>query len=102
MAGDEQSQRAKITYYESELPADGDSIVANFECSGTSAAYVPVKIVGTLEGTVAAGIFTGRTMNGTWIEVGGKTGDINASTYEVAIQTATETTEGTEGTEVAE
>ena len=92
VAGDEQSQRAKITYYESELPADGDSIVANFECSGTSAAYIPVKIVGTLEGTVAAGIFTGRTMNGTWIEVGGKTGDINATTDPVVIVSGGETT----------
>ncbi len=88
VANDEQSQRAKITYYESELPADGDSIIANFECSGTSAAYIPVKIVGTLEGTVAAGVFTGRTMNGTWIEVGGKTGDINATTDPIVIVTS--------------
>lgn len=89
VAGDEQSQRAKITYYESELPADGDMIVANFEASGTSAAYIPVKIVGTFEGAVVAGIFTSRQLDGTWIEMGGKTGDINAQTESVAIQMPT-------------
>lgn len=88
VSDDEQAHRAKATYYESELPADGDSIIANFEVSGISAAYIPVKIVGTLEGTVAAGVFTGRAMNGTWIEAGGKTGDINATTDPVVIATA--------------
>ena len=87
VSDDEQARRAKATYYESELPADGDSIIANFEVSGTSAAYIPVKIVGTLEGTVAAGVFTGRKMNGTWIEAGGKTGDVNATTDSIVIQT---------------
>ncbi|HRT06229.1 MAG TPA: hypothetical protein P5204_11080 [Kiritimatiellia bacterium] len=89
VSDDETAHRAKSTYYESELPADGDSIIANFEASGISAAYIPVKIVGTLEGTVAAGVFTGRKMNGTWIEAGGKTGDINATTDSVVIQTTT-------------
>jgi len=83
---DEISARAKATYYESELPADGDVIVASFEASGVSAAFIPVKIVGTFEGTVVAGIFTSRQMDGTWIESGGKTGNINAQTESVAIQ----------------
>ena len=92
----------KATYYESALPANGDAVIASFECSGVSAAFVQVKVVVTLQGEVANGVFTSRRMDGTWIELGGKTGDINASTYEVAIQTATENTEGTEGTEGAE
>ncbi len=86
VSGDEQAHRAKATYYESELPADGDVIVASFEASGVSAAFIPVKIVGTFEGTVLAGVFTGRQMDGTWIESGGKTGNINAQTESVAIQ----------------
>lgn len=89
VSNDEISQHAKATYYESELPADGDVIVASFEASGMSAAYIPVKIVGTFEGTVAAGVFASRQMDGTWIESGGKTGNINAQTESVAIQTAT-------------
>ena len=91
VANDEKSA-GKITYYESELPEDGDAIVATFECSGVSSALMQVKIVGTFQGMVAASIFTSRRMDGTWIELGGKTGDINASTSEVAIPTSTATT----------
>lgn len=98
---DEIAARAKATYYESELPADGDVIVANFEASGISAAYVPVQIVGTFEGTVSAGVFTSRQMDGTWIETGGKTGNINAQTESVAIQTTTTTTTGSNDTTTA-
>ena len=86
VADDETAHRAKATYYESELPADGDVIVASFEASGVSAANVPVRIVGTFEGAVSAGVFTSRQMDGTWIESGGKTGNINAQTESVAIQ----------------
>jgi len=75
----------KYTYYESPLPENGDVIIASFEVSGVSAASMSVKIVGTLEGAVAAGVFTSRTMDGTWIEVGGKTGDVNGQTETVAI-----------------
>ena len=78
-------RQAKVTYYESTLPENGDSIMATFECIGVSAAMMQVKIVGTLQGEVAAGVFTSRRMDGTWVELGGKTGDINASTAEVAI-----------------
>ncbi|NLG35479.1 MAG: hypothetical protein GX548_09020, partial [Lentisphaerae bacterium] len=94
-------RRAKVTYYESTLPENGDSIIATFECTGVSAAMMQVKIVGTLQGQVAAGVFTSRRMDGTWVELGGKIGDINASTAEVAItvsgmETETETETGTE------
>lgn len=92
VSSDETAHRAKATYYESELPADGDVVVASFEASGVSAAYIPVKIVGTFEGTVVAGIFASRQMDGTWIESGGKTGNINAQTESVAIQAPAATT----------
>ena len=78
------------------MPRDGDVIVATFSTSGTSAAGKQVTITGTFQGNVASSVFTGRTMQGTWIEAGGKTGDINGTTTSVAIApTATETTETT-------
>ncbi|MDR0994505.1 MAG: hypothetical protein LBN38_08100 [Verrucomicrobiota bacterium] len=67
------------------MPQNGDMIVASFECKGTSAAGKEVRIVGTLQGEVAASVFTGRTMTGTWIETNGKTGDINGTTAAIAI-----------------
>lgn len=73
------------------MPKDGDVIVATFNCKGTSAAGMGVTITGTFQGSVASGVFTGRTMQGTWIESGGKTGDINGSTVSVAIPTSSET-----------
>lgn len=86
-ANDNVSQRAKYTYYESPLPEDGDVIIASFDCSGVSHAGVPVRITGVFQGTVAAGVFTGRTMSGTWIEAYGKTGDINGQTTSLPITT---------------
>lgn len=79
------------------MPRDGDVIVATFSTSGTSAAGKQVTITGTFQGNVAASVFTGRTMQGTWIEAGGKTGDINGTTTAVSIPAAasTETTETT-------
>lgn len=78
------------------MPRDGDVIVATFSTSGTSAAGKQVTITGTFQGNVASSVFTGRTMQGTWIEAGGKTGDINGTTTSVAIaptaSTETETT----------
>lgn len=75
------------------MPRDGDVIVASFSTSGTSAAGKQVTITGTFQGSVAASVFTGRTMQGTWIEAGGKTGDINGTTTSVAISAAAATTE---------
>ncbi len=77
------------------MPTDGDTMIASFECSGVSAALMQVKIVGTLQGTVASGVFTGRTLNGTWIEQGGKTGNINGQTTSVAISTTSAATTDT-------
>ena len=73
------------------MPTDGDTMVATFECTGVSAALMQVKIVGTLQGTVAASVFTGRTLSGTWIEQGGKTGDINGQTTSIPVTTTTAT-----------
>ena len=71
------------------LPQEGDTLVATIECSGTSAALMQVKIVGTLQGTVASDVFTGRTLTGTWIEAAGKTGDINGQTTSIPIVSGT-------------
>lgn len=74
------------------LPKDGDTVVATFNCKGMSAAGMSVTISGTFQGTVSSGVFTGRTMQGTWLEAGGKAGDINGTTVSVAIPTTTEET----------
>ena len=81
------------------LPRDGDTIVASFSTQGTSAAGKKVTITGTFQGTVATSVFTGRTMQGTWIESGGKTGDINGTAGAVSISsTAAATTPDTTST----
>lgn len=80
------------------LPKDGDTIVAPFNCKGTSAAGMGVTITGTFQGTVATGVFTGRTMQGTWIETGGKTGDINGTANSVSISTSSSTSDETADT----
>lgn len=67
------------------LPRDGDTIIASFSTKGTSAAGKQVTITGTFQGTVSASVFTGRTMQATWVESGGKTGDVNGTTGAVAI-----------------
>lgn len=73
---------------------NGDQVSASFSASGTSAAGKHVNMVGTFQGT-AAGVskvttksgnsvtyttsmaLENRTMTGTWVEDGGKTGNIN-------------------------
>ena len=101
-ANDNVSQRAKYTYYESPLPEDGDVIIASFDCTGISEAGIPVRITGVFQGTVATGVFTGRTMSGTWIEATtGKTGDINGQTTSLPITTVTADT-GTGDTNATE
>ncbi len=70
------------------LPLDGDSIIASFSCSGTSAAMFPVKIVGTFQGTVVAKTFANRRLDATWVEQGGRSGDIRGSTTSLLLGTA--------------
>ena len=81
------------------VPVDGDTMVATFDCTGRSAAGMSVKIVGSFQGTVAASVFTGRILTGTWIELGGKTGDINGQTTVVPIAASTETATDAAATE---
>ena len=92
VAGDETSQapigkNAKLTYQESALPPVGDMLIASFQCSGVSAAGYHVTITGVLQGQVGnydifpTGqqlIIENRQLTGTWIEDGGRTGDISA------------------------
>ena len=91
VAGDETSQapigkNAKLTYQESALPPVGDMLIASFQCSGVSAAGYHVTITGVLQGQVGnydifpTGqqlIIENRQLTGTWIEDGGRTGDIS-------------------------
>lgn len=63
-------------------PVDGSSVTAHFSVTGRSAANVNVKIAGVFRGDVAvstngAARVTNRRMQGTWIEMPGKTGDVN-------------------------
>ncbi len=83
------SLHAKLTYYESPLPENGDAIIASFEATGSGA-----KIVGTLEGVVVEGVFANRTLNGTRI-AGGTSDDITAVASSITI-TVTEEEEGVE------
>jgi hypothetical protein len=80
------------------MPVDGDTMIATFEVAGRSAAGMSVKIVGTFQGTVSAGVFNGRILHGTWVEAGGRSGDIRGQTTSIPIVSggATETTTGTE------
>ena len=83
------------------LPRDGDTIIASFSTTGTSAAGKEVTITGTFQGTVAASVFTGRTMQATWIEKNGKTGDINGTTSSVAISSSSSSTDTTASTDTS-
>lgn len=68
------------------LPADGDTVTASFEATGTSAAGIHTRIVGAFSGvagvvaatetTPAQVSLSNRKVNGTWIEPS-KTGDMN-------------------------
>lgn len=79
------SSSSGATNTETGMPVDGDTIIATFKCSGTSAAGISVTITGSLQGTVATSVFAGRTISGTWIESGGKTGDINGQAGSVVV-----------------
>lgn len=71
-------------------PATGDTVTGTFEASGVSAAGFEVKMVGTFQGVVgagSAGVFSlgNRQIFGTWIEEGGRTGDINGEASPITI-----------------
>ncbi len=76
------------------MPVEGDTIIASFSCSGTSAAMYQVKIVGTFQGTVQSKTFVNRLLDATWVEVGGRTGDIRGSTTSLLLGTASGSSAG--------
>jgi hypothetical protein len=78
--------------------SNGDQVIGQFEASGTSAANVKVRIVGSFQATIAnvrtsqtttTMSLTDRRVLGTWIEDGGKTGDINGVTESVDTSSTT-------------
>lgn len=73
----------------------GSSVIAQFVAEGVSAANQQVKMVGTFQGVVSGGgdsfSLADRRMFGTWIEAGGRTGDINGQASPVSIIVPTET-----------
>ncbi len=76
-------------------PVAGETVVAQFSASGVSAAGFNVTMAGNYQGVVEQGgaALGSRQMLGTWIEEGGKTGDIRGEAASVAITTTpTETT----------
>ncbi|HPG00968.1 MAG TPA: hypothetical protein PLE77_12975 [Kiritimatiellia bacterium] len=80
-------------------PTAGDTVVGQFECNGVSAAGFSVSIVGTLQGVVTGtgNVLGDRQMFGTWIEEGGRTGDVNGEASPISISVTTTTT-GTDTT----
>jgi hypothetical protein len=71
------------------MPAVGDSVIGSFEASGVSAAGFHVDMVGTFQGVVSGDgsslALANRQMFGTWMEDGGRTGDINGESSPVSI-----------------
>lgn len=72
------------------LVRTGDEFIGNFTAKGTSAAQVKVQMVGTFQGTVlgsAGNSFNlgSRLMLGTWVEAGGRTGDITGEASPITI-----------------
>jgi len=85
--------------------ANGDEIIGQYSASGTDAAGIKVKMVGTFQATVAGVSSTtgggtsgggttttsltlgNRTMLGTWVEDGGATGNINGHAASVTVST---------------
>lgn len=105
--------------------AIGGTIVAQFTATGTSKAGLPVNMAGTFQGEVLDSenattpeysglnqkVFTNRKMIGTWIEDGGKTGDIVGDASPITIYSpgnptattdTTTTDQATEGTVIEE
>lgn len=75
----------------------GDQVIAQFTAHGTSKAGFSVNLAGTFQGTVsgsASGTYlSNRRMIGTWIEQGGRTGDINGEAAPLAVTIPTAATQ---------
>ena len=68
----------------------GATAVGQFSVEGHSAAGMKVRIVGTLQGIVSGDgrNFGSRIMVGTWIEEGGRTGDVNGHASPIPVNGA--------------
>jgi hypothetical protein len=70
-------------------PGLGETVTAQFSAEGVSAAGFRVTMAGNFQGVVggtdANKYLENRQMFGTWIEDGGRTGDINGETSPIAI-----------------
>ncbi|MDZ4199146.1 MAG: hypothetical protein U1E27_07670 [Kiritimatiellia bacterium] len=68
-----------------DVPVNNDTLLASYEVKGSNAAGYPVTMTGTFQATVlVAGTppryrLTGRTIVGTYIELGGKVGSISGA-----------------------
>ena len=73
------------------LVTEGDTIIAQFTAKGVSAVGMEVEMTGTFQGVITGGgegqtgRLSQRQMFGTWIESGGRTGDINGQTSPVNV-----------------
>jgi hypothetical protein len=76
---------SEATPTEEPTPAAGEEVIAQFTAEGVSPAGYNIRMVGTFQGTYNAGALQSRSLNGTWIEDGGKTGDINGSASPIAV-----------------
>lgn len=80
-----------------DAPRQGDIVIGQFSVKGVSRAGLQVEIVGVLQSTVANGgglllVMTARSIQGQWIEKGGKVGDVVGAATDAAINwTATGT-----------
>ncbi|MCF7837632.1 MAG: hypothetical protein K9N49_03295, partial [Candidatus Marinimicrobia bacterium] len=78
-------------------PAGGDQIIAQYTARGTSAAGLTISIAGTFQGVVSGGgesfSLGDRRMYGTWIEDGGRNGDVNGQASPIGI-VVPQTTDG--------
>jgi hypothetical protein len=100
---DEQDNDARYTYQESPLPPPNDTITATFACAGVSTAGYQVKIVGSLQGNVdvTGTVFANRRIDATWVEVGGKAGNVNGTTGNVTITPTVVSTNSPAGTNLS-
>jgi hypothetical protein len=78
----------------------GEEIIAQFEANGVSAAGLNVTIEGTIQGVVEQTgtryYLSARQIFGTWIEDGGRTGDVNGEASPVGVTPTTDTTTTTD------
>jgi len=83
-------------------PVTGDSVIGAFQVQGTSASGFWVTIEGTLQGVVGSGegtfMLSNRQMFGTWIEDGGRTGDVNGEASPISISVSTSSDSTSSGT----